>query len=118
MMLRYLMHNQVVTVLRMLKAEFLESCGAYFGDGTLLALSYGEYRLSRNIDFLCCYGADFSRLRNAIYDRGLNALFQSAYVNSFQIPRELRTDRDGVRFSIAIADSILKFEIVAEGRIS
>jgi len=53
-----------------------------------------------------------------IYDRGLNALFHSACVNSFQISRELRTDRDGVRFPISIADSILKFEMVAEGRIS
>lgn len=118
MMFNHPLHNQVLTILRLLNADFLEACGVYFGGGTLLALSYGEYRLSRDIDFLCCYGADFSRLRTAIYDQGLDALFQPLWRNSFQVPRELRTDRDGIRFSIAIADLILKFEIVAEGRIS
>jgi Nucleotidyl transferase AbiEii toxin, Type IV TA system len=112
------LHNHVLTILRLLKADFLESCGVYFGGGTLLALNYAEYRLSRDIDFLCVYGTNFSRLRSAIYDEGVNAIFQPTWESAFQIPRELRTDRDGVRFSVAISDVILKFEIVAEGRIS
>jgi hypothetical protein len=112
------LHNHVLTILRLLKADFLESCGVYFGGGTLLALNYGEYRLSRDIDFLCTYGTNFSRLRSAIYDEGVNTIFQPTWESAFQIPRELRTDRDGVRFSVAISDVILKFEIVAEGRIS
>jgi hypothetical protein len=117
-MFSYPLHNHVLTILRLLKADFLESCGVLFGGGTLLALHYGEYRLSRDIDFLCSYGTNFSQLRSAIYDEGVNALFQPHWERALQIPRELRTDRDAVRCAVAIADAILKFEIVAEGRIS
>lgn len=111
-------HNHVITILRLLKPDFFKACGIYFGGGTLLALNYDEYRLSRDIDFLCAYGTNFSRLRSAIYEEGADALFQPIWKEVFAIPRELRTDRDGVRFSVAISGVVLKLEIVAEGRIA
>ena len=45
----------------------------------MLVMAYGEYRLSRNIDFLCPYGPAFSRLQNVVYDRGYDALFTAEF---------------------------------------
>jgi predicted nucleotidyltransferase component of viral defense system len=107
-------HNLVLNVLQSLKPDFFEQCQIYFGGGTLLALLYGEYRLSRDIDFLCTYGENFSRLRHSIYDDGISALFTSGA----QLPKDWKTDRDGVRTSIVVSGTVLKFEIVAEGRVA
>ena len=63
MQFRHPAHSQILHVLQSLNGDFLESCKAYFGGGTMLALAYGEYRLSRDIDFLCPYGEPFSHLR-------------------------------------------------------
>jgi hypothetical protein len=118
MMFRRSIHNQVLQILQALNQDFLSSCQAYFGGGTLLALCYGEYRLSRDIDFLCPYGESFSRLRIALYDRGYDALFLQRRLAGIYLPQEFRADRDGVRFAIEIAEQRLKFEIVAEGRVT
>jgi hypothetical protein len=114
---RYPLHNQILQILEAIDRDFLQSCETYFGGGTLLVLDYGEYRLSRDIDFLCPYGPPFSRLRNAVYDRGYDAIFKSNRNSRIQFPREIRTDRHGIRFPVQIDDTVIKLEIVAEGRI-
>jgi Nucleotidyl transferase AbiEii toxin, Type IV TA system len=114
---KYPFHHQIFQVLQCLDRTFLDRCHIAFGGGTLLALAYGEYRLSRNIDFLCPHGEPFSMLRRAIYDRGYAVLFQPDLPSNIQFPHEIRTDRDGVRLTIKIDETILKLEIVAEGRI-
>ncbi|MCU0566281.1 MAG: nucleotidyl transferase AbiEii/AbiGii toxin family protein [Oculatellaceae cyanobacterium Prado106] len=116
-MFKQLIYRQVLQVLQALNPDFLAACKIYFVDSTLLALAYQEYRLSRDIDFLCPYGAAYSQLRVALYDRGYNALFDRPQVHSVQFPGELKTDRYGVRFPVQVEETILKFEIVAEGRI-
>ncbi|MCY7408359.1 MAG: nucleotidyl transferase AbiEii/AbiGii toxin family protein [Alkalinema sp. CAN_BIN05] len=117
MRFRHLIHNQVLQVLQALDREFLTSCQILFGGGTMLALAYGEYRLSRDLDFLCPYGFPFSQLRRSIYDRGYEALFPVSQRGILKFPGEIKTDRDGIRFGIQVETMILKFEIVAEGRI-
>ena len=52
MRFRHSIHNQVLQILQALDPEFLTSCQVLFGGGTMLALAYGEYRLSRDLDFL------------------------------------------------------------------
>jgi Nucleotidyl transferase AbiEii toxin, Type IV TA system len=111
-------HNQILQILQALNSDLLTTCKTYFGGGTLLALSYNEYRLSRDIDFMCPYGTAFSQLRNALYDRGYDALFDRPQHPTIQLPGELRTDRYGIRFPVQIDQTIIKFEIVAEGRIN
>jgi hypothetical protein len=114
---KYPLHNQILRILQAIDHDFLLSCEAYFGGGTMLVLAYGEYRLSRDIDFLCPYGEPFSRLRRAVYDRGYEAIFRADRDAGIQFPREIRTDRYGIRFPVQIDDTLIKFEIVAEGRI-
>ena len=84
----------------------------------MLALAYGEYRLSRDIDFLCPYGEPFSKLRRSLFKGGYNTLFDLPKSSELSFPREMRTDRDGVRFAVQSGETTLKFEIVAEGRIN
>jgi hypothetical protein len=117
MKFKYPVHHQVLRVLQALDRDFLASCETYFGGGTMLTLAYGEYRLSRDIDFLCPYGKPFSQLRKAIYDRGYDALFVPQRMGSVKLPGDLKTDRDAVRFGVQVDGTMLKFEIVAEGRI-
>lgn len=113
-MFRVPVHNQILQVLRCLDADLLNDCRTYFGGGTQIVMSHGEYRLSRDIDFLCLYGAGYTRLRRALFDRGYNALFQRTDIN---LPRPFQADQYGIRFPVEVAGTIIKFEIVAEGRI-
>jgi predicted nucleotidyltransferase component of viral defense system len=115
---RYPIHNQILQILEAVNHDFFQECSAFFGGGTMLALEYGEYRLSRDIDFLCPYGEAFSRLRRGVFDQGYEALFDLDKCHGISFPRDIRTDRDGVRFAVQMGETILKFEIVAEGRIT
>ena len=58
-----------------------------------------------------------SRLRNAVYDRGYDALFTAERDTGLCFPREIRADRDGIQFPIQIDDMLVKFKIVAEEQI-
>ena len=113
----YPLHNQILRVLQSIDRQFFQSCKTYFGGGTMLVMAYGEYRLSRDIDFLCPYGPAFSRLQNVVYDRGYDALFTAERDAGLCFPREIRADRDGIQFPIQIDDVLVKFKIVAEGQI-
>ncbi len=46
-------HNKILTILKSLDSNVLRDSNAYFGGGTLLALEFGEYRWSKDIDFIC-----------------------------------------------------------------
>jgi hypothetical protein len=104
-------------ILEAVNHDFFQECSALFGGGTMLALAYGEYRLSRDVDFICPYGEAFSHLRRGVFERGYEALFDLSKCNEITFPRDIRTDRDGVRFAVQAGETVLKFEIVAEGRI-
>ena len=45
-------HKSVITVLNALAPDYFQARQCYFGGGTLLALEFGEYRESVDIDFL------------------------------------------------------------------
>lgn len=118
MQFRYPIHNQILQILEAVNQDFFQECFALFGGGTMLALEYGEYRLSRDIDFLCPYGEAFSHLRRGVFEQGYKALFDLDRCHEISFPRDIRTDRDGVRFAVQTGETVLKFEIVAEGRIT
>ena len=109
-------HRRILRVLNALRADFFRAVGASFGGGTLLAMRYGEYRWSKDIDFLCPVGDGYRQLRAAIMDDGLHALF--AVTEGLDFPRDIKADQYGVRFPVRVDDVIIKFEIVAEARIA
>lgn len=106
-------HQGVAQVLRALDAGLLLSAECYFGGGTQLALTYGEYRESRDIDFLCSSRAGFRKLRECVTQNSLGAIVRLP----LQLAREVRADREGIRTFFAVGDTRVKFEILLEGRI-
>jgi hypothetical protein len=82
-------------------SAFLTSASCFFGGGTQLAMALGEYRESRDIDFLCAR------------QDGIRAVLRG----TIELARDVRMDRDGIRTFLLVGDVRLKFEIVFEGRI-
>jgi len=106
-------HRIVGRALEALDGEFLEGAECYFGGGTYQSLIMGEYRVSRDIDFLCSSRAGFRVLRETITDRSLGAILR----DPLPLAREVRADRDGIRTFFDVADARVKFEILFESRV-
>jgi hypothetical protein len=91
-----------------------EESFAYFGGGTLIALDFGEFRQSNDIDFLCSLSSSGYRyLRSLIFEKGYTALFQNT--NSIKIGRGT-TDQYGIRLLVEVEGIPIKTEIIAEAR--
>ena len=56
-------HRRIATVLGALNAPLLAAHACYFGGGTAITLSHGEYRESVDIDFLVSDLAGYRALR-------------------------------------------------------
>lgn len=108
-------HQQILRILSHLNADLLEDCQVYFGGGTLLALKYGEYRLSKDIDFLCSSQEGYRQLREAIFKEQYRRLFKTQ--TGLEFPREIQANRYGVRFPVRVEQQTIRVEIVSEGRI-
>ena len=67
-------HRANGNLLARLDAAFLDDAQCYFGGGTRIALALGEYRESRDVDFLCATRAGFKKLRETITQESLGAI--------------------------------------------
>lgn len=106
-------HRTIARALRAMDPVFLADAGCFFGGGTQLAMTLGEYRESRDIDFLCARRSGVRALREEVTNRSLGAVLRAP----LELAREVRTDRDGIRTFLLVDGTRLKFEIVFEGRI-
>ncbi|HET8696732.1 MAG TPA: nucleotidyl transferase AbiEii/AbiGii toxin family protein [Gammaproteobacteria bacterium] len=95
--------------------EFLAQAACFFGGGTQLAMALGEYRESRDIDFLCSSRAGVRLLREQITSNSLGRLVRGEA--TLELLRDVRADRDGIRTFLTVDGIRLKLEIVFEGRI-
>jgi hypothetical protein len=111
-------HRQVARVLESLDARLLRDCGCWFGGGTAIAVRFGEFRESLDIDFVVSDPRGFRELRQRL--RGANDL--AGVTRSGAVPpattRELRADQYGIRGFVDAGRTPIKFEIVSEGRIA
>lgn len=107
-------HRAVSAVLQAMDAAFLLECRCWFGGGTAIVLGLGEYRLSRDIDFLCADQDGYRRLRERAGGLGGAPLFGPGVA----IARALRADQYGIRGIVGVAGMALRFEIVREARIA
>jgi hypothetical protein len=103
----------VARALRAFDADFLARAGCFFGGGTQLAMTLGEYRESRDIDFLCSQRSGVRALREEIDNRSLGAVLRAP----LELARDVRMDRDGIRTFLVVEATRLKLEIVFESRI-
>jgi hypothetical protein len=107
-------HNKILTILESLDPEVLKKGSAYFGGGTLLALDFGEYRWSKDIDFISPVGSSgYKHLRTVIFEGGHKALFRD--LSRIQIGRNT-TDQYGIRMIVLVDGLPVKTEIIAEAR--
>ena len=106
-------HRLVWRALEALDAQYLVDACCYFGGGTRMVLSLGEYRQSADIDFLCADIAGYRKLRNTITQSSLGAILKSP----ISLAREVRADRYGIRTFMELDGEPVKFEIISEGRI-
>lgn len=106
-------HRLIAGVLRSFNQELLTEARCFFGGGTQLAMTYGEYRESRDVDFLCSSRAGFRSLREQVTQVSLGRIASG----TLKLAREVRADRDGIRTFFNVDGTRLKFEILLEARI-
>ena len=109
-------HRDVALVLQALDAQALSQRHCYFGGGTAMALRYGEYRESVDIDFMVSDRAGYRELRQMLGNvHGLQPIVRAGL--QLELAREIRADQYGIRTHIHAGTSTIKFEIVLEARI-
>jgi hypothetical protein len=102
-------------ILEALDAESLCATGCLFGGGTRVALAYGEFRESADVDFLVSDPAGYAALRSRAREQGAAALFRDP--GAVHLPRPPSTDQYGIRFPVEVDGRLVKVELVREGRI-
>jgi hypothetical protein len=106
-------HRLVADVLSRLDGDLLARHACWFGGGTAIALSCGEYRESVDIDFLVSDPAAYRALRQLVRSQGLAALAGG----ELDLVRPARVDNYGIRAAVRAGEVSIKFEIIQEGRI-
>jgi hypothetical protein len=108
-------HRRIATVLQALDAEALRANACLFGRGTAMALRFGEYRESVDIDFLVSRVDGYRTLRQRLMGpEGLRAITRPGQV--LNSSREMRADQYGVRTLLQVEGADIKLEIVLEAR--
>ena len=110
-------HQRIAQVLLTLDGSLLLKHNCLFGGGTAIALRYGEYRESVDIDLLVSDIDSYRQLRLlSTGTKGVMALFRKNSGSVSQI-REVRADQYGIRTMLLVANKQIKFEIILEGRV-
>ncbi|SFQ33927.1 nucleotidyl transferase AbiEii/AbiGii toxin family protein [Variovorax sp. 770b2] len=103
-------------MLSALDSDLLAANRCLFGGGTAIALRYGEYRESVDIDFLVSDIGGYRQLRQLLTSRqGLQALARSG--GEVRQAADLRADQYGIRSAVSVDGIDIKFEVVLEARI-
>jgi hypothetical protein len=107
-------HQRIAQVLRALNAPLLRENHCLFGGGTAIALRYGEYRESVDIDFLVSDLASYRNLRQLLTNPGGIAGIVHAQAAPLEQVKEVRADQYGIRTMLRVAEQPIKFEIVLD----
>ena len=105
-------------VLDALDAKVLARTSFRFCGGTCLALAHGEYRLSRDLDFICSDPSGYADLRFSVREHGYDALFAVPRTTALEFPREVRADQYGLRFPVLVGATSIRVELIREARIA
>lgn len=93
----------------------LRAHACLFGGGTAIAMRFGEFRESLDIDFLVSSKSAYRDLRQ-LAGSGLEALFKDR-THPFTPLRDVRTDQYGIRTMLQVVGREIKFEMIREARI-
>lgn len=111
-------HQRIAHVLSALDGATLRQHGCLFGGGTCIALRYGEYRESVDIDFLVSDAAGYRELRQLLTTPAGLAPITHAQAMPLVVLREIRADQYGIRTMVQMDGQAIKLEIVREARIT
>ena len=111
-------HQRIARVLAALDADVLRAHGCWFGGGTCIALRFGEYRESVDIDFLVSDAAGYRDLRQLLTGASGLAPITRTAVPSLHLLREVRADQYGIRTQVQMDGQAIKLEIVREARLA
>ncbi len=110
-------HQRIAQVLRALNGPLLQENNCLFGGGTAIALRYGEYRESVDIDFLVSDVTSYRALRQLLTGpTGIMAIFKPG-ASAVNQARDVRADQYGIRTAVSVDGQPIKLEIILEGRI-
>jgi predicted nucleotidyltransferase component of viral defense system len=110
-------HQKIAHVLSSLNSKMFSDNSCYFGGGTAIALKFGEYRESVDIDFMVSDIGGYRQLRNlATEPGGLSNLFSN--IDQIDTTHEVRADQYGIRSVLKVIGTSIRFEIVLDNRIS
>ena len=111
-------HQRIAHILAALDGNALAKHGCWFGGGTCIALRFGEYRESVDMDFLVSDPAGYRELRQLL--TGIDGLAPITRPGAIplQLVREVRADQYGLRTQVRMDGHAIKFEIVREARIT
>jgi hypothetical protein len=116
-MFERLHHQCIAQILGALNGELLKEHRCLFAGGTVIALRFGEYRESVDIDFLLSDVAHYRGLRQLLMGSdGINAIMLPGHIPFTQV-RDIRADQYGIRTMLSVSGQPVKFDIVLEGRI-
>ena len=111
-------HRAIARVLHALDGPLLRERQCLFGGGTAMALRYGEYRESMDIDFLVSDLPGYRELRQALTGKsGIAAITRAGAQPLVQIG-ELRADQYGLRTRVQVDDAQIKLEVVFGARMT
>ena len=110
-------HRRIASVLERLDGQLLAESECWFGGGTAMALRYGEYRESVDIDFLVSKLEGYRQLRQRLTGAGGIATICRSGLPALEQVRDIRADQYGIRTMLRVDEVNIKFEIVLEGRI-
>lgn len=104
-------------MLAALDGDLLATHACWFGGGTALALRFGEYRESVDIDFLVSELAGYRSIRHLVAGAADLAAITTD-PRAFTLAREARADQYGVRVLLQVEGVPIKLEFVHESRVS
>ena len=85
-------HRRIARILAALNGDLLREANCLFGGGTAMALRFGEYRESVDMDFLVSDLDSYRRLRQLLTgESGLSSLLRPGG-EKFRLAREIRAD--------------------------
>jgi len=116
-MFKRLHHQRIAHVLAALKRDVLAQHQCWFGGGTCIALRYGEYRESVDIDFLVSDLAGYRELRQMMTGPEGIAPIVHQSAQPLKLASDVRADQYGIRTHVLMDGQAIKFEIVREARI-
>lgn len=111
-------HQRIARMLQVLDGPLLRQHGCLFGGGTAIALRFGEYRESVDMDFLVSDLSAYRELRRQLTARdGWRGIFHPHALEQMQ-SAEWHADQYGIRTRLQIDAQPIKFEVLFEARIA